>query len=1663
MNEQALRAAVQSNPNDHAAWHALGLLAFERGDLPLAVQCLEAATAIDGRIGLYVRNLGEMHRRAGALDKAVAAGRKAVKLLPGDVDALYNLALALSDAGRQEEAIKTYRRVLQINERHNLAWNNLGSVLEQREDKAAALAAYERAVAIAPGHAEAQNNTGAIYSEQGRLDDAREAFGKAIAARPDFVEAHYNLSSLKKYTQDDPHLAMLEEISGRASALPAAMRIRHAFALGKALDDIGQFDRAFAAYDTGNRLQHAMQPMDEAAADEMLRAIISTFDEEFFAERQTWQGAADARRTPVFIVGMPRSGTTLLEQILCSHPDVYGAGELTDLNTAVMQATGKKNAKPFPAGVTLLGEEDLRALGEAYLASAWRHAPERRFITDKMPANFFYLGLIHLALPHAKIIHAMRDPMDSCFSCFSRLFNDTMAFAYDQGTLGRYYVRYMTLMRHWRRVLPAGTILDLPYEEMVADTEGQARRVLEFAGLPWDDRCLRFHENQRLVKTASVAQVRRPIYTSSLARWKHFARHLRPLFEIVREFRPQDGAEALFTQPAPEAPEQLHDLGIARYREERLDEALALYDRALALRPDFPAALNSRGFVLQDMDRMDEAARDFARAVELAPDMAMARLNLGMAQLKLGDWAAGWENYEARWTGSAEAGAGKFKRLPCPLPVWRGEAGTKNKRLLLVTEQGFGDTFQMLRFLPVLAERFARIGFACSPPTQRLIEWSFPEILMTLTRMPPVDAAGQDWDFQCALMSLPGALQIRPDTVPAEVPYLKVPPKVAQHWRERLESAAPGRLRVGIAWAGRREHQSDKRRSVPFERLIPLLAGDARVTWVCLQKWAPQETPPAIPAGVDWLDWTAELSDFGDTAALLGELDLVISVDSALVHLAGALGRPVWMLDRFDNEWRWLRQRTDSPWYPSLRIFRQRAFGDWDSALQPLREALSALPMPRPLEAPRPRRAPALSAGTPDAAPAGQGGQMLTPEQAMQRAAQLQTAGRLPEAEQLLRQILQGQPEHPHALHLLGVVAYQAGHAARGMALIDKAIGLAPNVPLFFSNLGEMCRQQGQIERALALAERATEQDASAAAAWSNLGLACFDAGQHARAESCHARALALAPGLVQSLNNMGSLLRVRKDKPAAIEWYRKALAVDSSYLEALSNLGAVLVEDSRHDEAIEPLERALTLRPDYPEALCNLGLARFRQERNEEATSLLQRSLQLRPEYPEALVGLAMVLHQEGRVEEAIGLLRKAAAVAPDNVNAWVWLGSSLVETDQPEAAEAAYMEALRLDEENVDGLAGLGNLRVEQGRLDEAESWLKRALSIDPDNLGAHFQMVQMRRVQPDNVHVDWLLNHLPSEEGHNKRISLHYALGKAYDDLKCWDQAFPHFLEGARLKRSKLDYDPLLDQERVERIMRCIDKAFIERHWGGGHVSEVPILVLGMPRSGTTLTEQILASHPDVFGAGELRDLLSVCQSSSNDVPFPENLAGVDGEALSGWGREYVERLQRRAPDARRITDKMPGNYLVLGLIPLMLPKARIVHVRRNPVDTCVSCFTRLFNRHQEATYDLAELGRHYAMYARLMAHWRAVLPAGSFLEVQYEEVVADLPGQARRLLDFAGLPWNDACLDFHKTERSVRTASVTQVRQPIYKSSVARWKHYEHYLGPLLEALGEYADV
>ncbi|GGA44281.1 sulfotransferase [Dyella nitratireducens] len=501
--EQPLRKALQAHPDSAPIHNALGVVLYGQSRMADAAESF----------------------------------RRVIALRPADAEAHANLGNALRELGSFAEAEASYRHSIALNSQFARVYFDLGGSLYLQERYEEAEQNYRRALALKPDYVEACNNLGRSIRRQGRLDEARDYFDAALAIDPESVEAYCNLASLRTFTPEHPEPKRLEKLTHKLPTLSEHMRIRYWFALGKMREDLGYYDEAFAAYTQGNRLKYEQLSPNEAGKIALIDNVRMVFDERFFASRPV---PPSTGRSPIFIVGMPRSGTSLIEQILSTHPDIHGAGELPDLESIVFAlATGAgKPVEAFGEVASRMTAEELLRLGETYTERVWKLAPAAARITDKMMANFAYIGMIRLMLPNAKIIHAMRDPMDSCFSCYATLFyKNNLDYTYDLGEVGRYYVRYIELMQHWQRVLPAGSILELRYEDMVADTEAQARRLLDYLGLPWDERCLNFHENRRVVKTASAAQVRRPVYRSSVARWKHFEANLQPLLEIVRNYR----------------------------------------------------------------------------------------------------------------------------------------------------------------------------------------------------------------------------------------------------------------------------------------------------------------------------------------------------------------------------------------------------------------------------------------------------------------------------------------------------------------------------------------------------------------------------------------------------------------------------------------------------------------------------------------------------------------------------------------------------------------------------------------------------------------------------------------------------------------------------------------------------------------------------------------------------------------------------------------------------------------------------------------------------------------------------------------------------------------------------------------------------------------------
>ena len=457
---------------------------------------------------------------------------------------------------------------------------------------------------------------------------------------------------------------------------------------------------------------------------------------------------------------------------------------------------------------------------------------------------------------------------------------------------------------------------------------------------------------------------------------------------------------------------------------------------------------------------------------------------------------------------------------------------------------------------------------------------------------------------------------------------------------------------------------------------------------------------------------------------------------------------------------------------------------------------------------------------------------------------------------------------------------------------------------------------------------------------------------------------------------------------------------------------------------------------PLSPQDSLALAQQHLRAGKLDAATKLCRSALRQQPEWAPALCLLSEVAYKSEDISGTISLLRRAIASDPANARCHSDLAS----------------------------MYRLG------GQLDEAQREFETAISLNPREASFYYELSLLKKFVPGDPIVEAMEALLRIGVGlpYILQVRLRYALAKAYDDMGRVDDSFRHLSQGNALRRSQLSSTGWSEAREIElsdRLRTVFDRGLFETRSGAGYRSDLPVFIVGMPRSGTTLVEQILSSHPSVFGAGELLDLGKQVDAlragPGRALRYPDCVPALSDRDIQAFGRTYVAGLRRRARNAVRITDKALGQVFYLGLIHLALPEARIIYVRRNPIDCCLSCYSTLFTEGWECTYDLGELGRFYARYASLMQYWRELLPPDRFLEVRYEDVVADLEPEARRLVAFCGLDWDPACLAFHEAERPVLTASAQQVRQPIYQTSRGRAERYRAHLGPLIAALGEWA--
>jgi tetratricopeptide (TPR) repeat protein len=536
------------------------------------------------------------------------------------------------------------------------------------------------------------------------------------------------------------------------------------------------------------------------------------------------------------------------------------------------------------------------------------------------------------------------------------------------------------------------------------------------------------------------------------------------------------------------------------------------------------------------------------------------------------------------------------------------------------------------------------------------------------------------------------------------------------------------------------------------------------------------------------------------------------------------------------------------------------------------------------------------------------------------------------------------------------------------------------------------------------------------------------------------------------------SLEMQRKDALQALETAARLLPND---VEAHNNLGTAWRRIGRLDDAVASYRRALAIKSDVAEVHNNLGNTLKDLGRFGEAVSAFRRALDLKPDFAKPYNNLGNALQDLGQLEDAVASYRRALALKPDYTEALNNLGISLRLQSRSAEAEMSCRDALDIDPNFPGALVLLAELHSDRGQFAEAEKLFRRAIAMEPESPEAWAGIAGLRRMTSDDA--GWLAevqriaarSLTPRQELH-----LRFAMGKYFDDVRDFDRAFRNYQRANELAKTlRAAHDPREVGRGFELIMHSYGKDRVSNACDDASTSERPVFIVGMPRSGTTLAEQILASHPEVFGAGELPYWNSAASAYTASRSSDDGLNGVPDEPnLRALADEYLKRLDELSPDALRVVDKMPGNFLYLGLIHRALPGARIIHMRRNPIDTCLSIYFQNFGPVHSYANDLKDLAHYYGEYLRLMEHWRLNLPPNAILDVPYEGLVEDQEGWSRKMVEFIGLPWDPACLEFHQTPRTVSTFSKWQARQKISGSSVERWRNYEKFVGPLQSLAG-----
>ncbi|MBF0445813.1 MAG: tetratricopeptide repeat protein [Magnetococcales bacterium] len=553
-----------------------------------------------------------------------------------------------------------------------------------------------------------------------------------------------------------------------------------------------------------------------------------------------------------------------------------------------------------------------------------------------------------------------------------------------------------------------------------------------------------------------------------------------------------------------------------------------------------------------------------------------------------------------------------------------------------------------------------------------------------------------------------------------------------------------------------------------------------------------------------------------------------------------------------------------------------------------------------------------------------------------------------------------------------------------------------------------------------------------------------------------------MAQNAAQAAFEQGVSFQHAGEYSKAIESYERGLAIQPTNIEALNNLASALHSIGKLGKAVEIFQKAISIKPDYALVHSNYANLLNEQGKFEEAVASCQKAILFQEVYPHAYNNLACILQKQGRVDEAVVNFQKAISQEPTLALYHYNLANAMQELGKLDKAVLSYQKAIEIDPKYIYAYNNLGKLLQEQGKTDAAIATYQKAISIDSSYAEVFFNLSLSKKFS-NTAEIEEIQIVLSEKTDKKDKIFLNFALGKAMADIHKDEEAFKYYNEGNRLKRETFEFDISEMEKTFNNFKKIFNQEFFLQKGEVGCTDNTPIFILGMPRSGTTLIEQILASHNDVYGAGELpfvkRGVVEVMSSNLIKM-IPYTVSRLKAGGIKELGEKYIKKIRKLNPDVKFITDKMPDNFLYIGLIRLMLPNAKIIHSVRSAKDTCLSIYRLNFVGNHHYAYNFKELGEYYRLYTQMMTHWHTLFHEDIY-QCHYEKLTTNQEEETRKLLDFCGLEWSENCLDFHKTKRDIKTSSNLQVRQKMYTSSVNGWQRFERQLQPLIVALGDLA--